>query len=482
MNFLNLSKALTILTAAAVTSFADGQSSRFSDPELTSQKSWISSGPGKRIIDVMNAPATGFQKKLELSISKAIGESNGDLINMKDSASPSIGWNSNVEVFIRGGFDGSYTLSSPIVVNMFEKQGFILRSEPSVFLEFTGRGTALTFLQAAGMKLENINVRLKGSSPQQVGIKFRHNARWNHLYHCRVEMEDLPGKTDCVGIMFEGDAQMGVSGADISTNTLEQCQVWLKGDLPINTEFTGDHLAGYAAKRNVGFAFLGSDLMANTIKECTVHNMAVGYSHAKGVNAVLTSSPSPNSGNGLNTYMNSSANYCYVGWHFPGFANTTMVGGRSENNGCYVLQGPEGTTSADVSDEDGVLCLTGVEFGGIRQIGAMSCPAMFFSGKMIDFRTSGSIAAIGSSFTLESTDSALDVFRLASSSKILKKRASLTLQGCRHICKASGEMVSSPASWNNNANWQAGNPTGWVVDRQWSVWVDGVMRQLGVMP
>lgn len=480
-------KVLAILLSVGSFSAAVAQPTSFTDPTLVWEGDWITNGPGKRIIDVVNAPGANFQQRLQLSLDKAKNLAAwGNLSGMRDSAQPTIGWGSNVEVFIRGGYEhpgsgtlpGGYSLTSPISLNMLNLRGFTLRADPNVVIEYTGSGAALTFLQAAGMTLDNINIRLKGETAQQVGIKFRHNARWNHLYQCRVEIGNESNKNNCVGIFFEGDVQNGVGGADISTNTLEQCQVWLQGDHPVDSAFTGNHLAGYRDKANVGIAMLGGDLMANQIKECTVHRMAVGYAQARDANILLTSTPASNACNGLNTYTNSSANYCYVGWHLPGFANTTIVGGRSENNGCYVLQGPAGITGSAVSDEDGVLCLLGVEFAGQRMIGSMTSPAMFVSGTMVDFRTSGSIAAIGSSFLLQTDDHLFDVFRLNTPAPTTDpiKRATLTLSGCRHQCSSPGGYKSSPNSWNNNTNWFSGNTMGWVVNRQWTVSVDGVLR------
>jgi hypothetical protein len=336
----------------------------------TSGPCWVSGGAGKRTVDVLNAPGITFQEKLENSVEMAA---------INPAVNSGSGLYGNAELYIRKEPTGGYhSLSSTVVVDLKQasqnvRNPFDIRCDDQMRIRYFGTsGPAIEFFNAYAMDITNLNIDLHNS--QTIGIAFSGGARWVKMRRCRVYM--LPDVHSSVGILFNGQALAGTTGADVSSVHLDACEVTsMKHEDYVDTNFTWEKLRDVGNTKNVGFGLFGGDSMANTIERCSATRMRVGFtndlSDLVGL-GLSVQGPSlyagnlSNGGNGLLTFRESMANYSYVGWHLVGFGHYNIFGGRSENCGNYIHYGVAGANPN--WGENGSLGIFGAEFSQLATI------------------------------------------------------------------------------------------------------------------
>lgn len=467
------------------------------------------SRPGKPMIDVMNFPGSTIKDRIDA----ATYWLNNTYLKFGVEGRPTL--------YIRGnepGFD--YTFSTSITINNTGRLGFDIAADKGLELVYNGSGPAFKFEGLKFSRVENLVVRLESNNA--IGFEFTGHTRKNEIINCDVILNHPTVnvyRQNCIGFVF-------ASTTDVSFNLLRHCDVYTRflwNSYGLSTTFKGNDLAHIANQGNFGFLILGGDLMANVFDQCTTLGLRVGFAQSSSPGAPATNYPNiPQSGNGLTTYRDCSADYCYVGWHLPGNGTYNLIGGRSEVTGCYVLFGPY-RVEAPYESWGGTLNLTNLEFADSRSpLNAVSIPLYLHTAAsnsaLVDVRTAARINAIGCVFDLGAYEridengntytqasygylaGGNDVFSLFASSltdaaTLFTRKQSGVYQYTppNYVTNSGGSQYwtgdsfpsinisgctakHSTTDWRNAANWTTSNylKTG---SRTWNVVVDGTTKQ-----
>lgn len=190
-------------------------------------------------------------------------------------------------------------------------------------ITFTGKGSFLHIIGGKNCKLERIGILLKTES--SVGLEIGTDETIHSTSGFEIEsVRFQPQANNCTGFLIG----TGPNGDDVAWIRLKGCEVYYdSGD---NSTPHARWLSSLKAG-NVGFSFVGSNHLVDTVSDCSTVGMLVGLKtinhlgYQSGANNIQLI----NYGGGFNGLM---------AW-FDGGHSVTWNGGRCEESGGLILHG-----------------------------------------------------------------------------------------------------------------------------------------------